>query len=252
LKELSMNLTVNQARSLKDRVEGVLGNFFFFVPLPLAFVALTIVRCVWGDSDLIGWVAILSTISLTAVLWKNVDNYDVIPRTTLVVALAIVSTSSFFWVKSSQGGVWVNTEEKTTTLSRGAISIRPFQSSAYFVPLEQSQSTRVKVVANDGIPLTCNVSALGIVLDKEGEKLEAALTAEPGNPGVRIAKMLGAEIQAATAQAIGPKSSSEIAQLRQFYIPYHVGSRLGNTLASLGLRWNEGRVHLSCEVIFNS
>ncbi len=236
---------------LVERLENLAP---LFVLLAMASsVLLTFARCFWGSWDTIGTSSLALVVVLIIVFCNTVDDLKLQGKLGIILAMFTISTCSLFWVLQTKDGVWVNTTTKETTLSHGLVAVFPFQSAVYFVGLKQDQTTKVKATTSDGIPLTCAANARGIVLNKESESLEKALTSdEARNPEAKIAGTLGNEIRAAAATVIAAKTSQEIDQLRQFYIPYHVGSRLGNNLSSLGLRWNEGTIQLSCEVIFNS
>lgn len=243
-----MDATLGQAAPRTRLVD----NPWFTILLPIFGFLLVIARTFWGGGDSVGWVALLVCLGLLVHLAQKTNELSDFQKITYTLIVCLLSAGSLFFIAKSDGGVWVNTKTKETTVSRQSLTVFPFWSSVTFLETSQSRIVTVKAQTSDGIPLTCRAETVGIVLDyRDKAHLHERLTV-PDNPQQHINSVLDTRIKEEIATAVNSRQNQEIAQLRQFHLPYQIGSGVQKTLSSLGLRWENGKVFLFCEVVFNN
>ncbi len=229
-----------------------LESFLLMLIVLILGVLVLVARTFWVR-DFIGGATIGLYVCFIVYLSKNGDELSNLAARTLVLGAFTLSVCSLFFVTSVSGsGVWVNTKTKETTISKLFLVVTPFSPSITFVETSQAHKMEVRAQTSDGTPLTCTATTSGIALDSRDEvRLHERLTATD-NPQQHINSVLNTRIREEVARVISSKQNQEIAQLLHFYIPHQVGSGVEKTLSSLGLRWQNGKVYLFCELIFNS
>ena len=172
---------------------------------------------------------------------------------TLLSAAALFLTFTPTGDRYYPAGVWVNGNK--STLSRNVLALIPFWDKVSFIPGDFQPFLSVQATTADGIPLSCESRAWGIVLDRRDvEKLERFIIEKNGvgDPASFIAGTLNAAVARASEQAIAARTSDDIIRQSAFVIPYHVGTPLGDGLASLRLMWQDGTVSFTCHVWFKA
>lgn len=232
--------------------------------LVLVLILTTVARAFWGEGDVLGvWLAITSVFCWAGVLYafftteSRKDLPWVIPAAVsaaCIIDVVVAALSLFLVYSSSSSGVWINGQSGQTTLS-GTLSVRPFQRNVFFVPRDFSSQARIRVQTADGVPLSCVASAGGIMLDYSNpdalaEFLFKASTA--GNPRIHIRETLNAAVARAAANALGGKTTAEIAQMREFVLPWRTGAPVAGEFGRLHLRWQSGSASVGCSVRFDN
>ncbi len=94
----------------------------------------------------------------------------------------------------------------------------------------------------------------GILLDdRDPIRLEAMMfNLDPAvEPQSQIGSAVMGSLASASARVLSAKTSVEVAQERQFLIPYNIGTPLGDTFQQYLLKWSGGEVTFSCSVRFD-
>ncbi len=169
--------------------------------------------------------------------------------TQAVSLLTLVSVPQF---DKNAEEVWVNTETGATTIHQPVwSSLVPWRIARTMVsvPTKYYVHRSTNVSTDDGVPLTCTITVSGIVLDMDRLDIETKARELAAMP-LKAPANLSDAFATSAAAVLARESAEDIERHSTLVIPYRIGSRVGDTLQSLGLKWNDGEVGFSCKVRF--
>ncbi len=176
-------------------------------------------------------------------------------RTWAGVSLSLSSLALIVIPFPKEDGFWLNPRNGETTLSESFFVVAPIVSGVVWIPGQTGVSTQTKLMSADGIPLSCHVSAGGIMLDPEKQDLAALTYHRIVLDGMHPVDYIHGELSKVLAErmqaVMAGMPSDRIAAHERFYIPYHLGTPVAATLKRLHYRWSDGAVSASCRVVFN-
>ncbi len=166
--------------------------------------------------------------------------------------VSICMLLSLFLIWPDDDGVWVRTDGSETSLSKSWFFVRPFE-PLYYVDNEFDLEEALVAEFEGGIPVECTVATEGIRLDyRNPAVLEHQLleVAKVQDPSLYMYGLLGFLVEKSARTALQNRAADDLFTQgeRRLVIPYQIGASVGDGLASLGLRWEEGSVDYWCSL----